>query len=248
MCHKRLGYSAAQYATTSVGGMFSMNNNTEPSYMHLTNSMSGLSIEATVSDCSATQCIIYRCLPTRCSPNNATQEDPLPLSNGPPTAGQYANGQRAKLPPRANFHVFASASSNDTARAVCTWWSQSDDYKYHNYTCLVSYATTKTSNWSSSNWSAIPPTSIAGGVTSPYQQTGEQQMPPELGPMSRQSGLMQSQSGPPQHPMHQQIGGHEQHGPPGMPPAFTGPGGAMTPQPVMPRYIPQQQPGYAMPQ
>ncbi|XP_067633866.1 annexin A7-like [Eurosta solidaginis] len=74
-------------------------------------------------------------------------------------------------------------------------------------------------------------------------------MPPQLGPMPRQSGLMQSQSDimPPQHRMHQQFGGHEQHGPPGMPPASTGPGGAMTPHPVIPRYIPQQQPGYAMP-
>ncbi|XP_067615876.1 calcium-binding protein P-like [Eurosta solidaginis] len=74
-------------------------------------------------------------------------------------------------------------------------------------------------------------------------------MPPQSGPMPGQSGLMQSQSGqmPSQHPMHQPFGGHGQHGPPGMQPASTGPGGAMTPHPVMPRYIPQHQPGYAMP-
>ncbi|XP_067633245.1 protein transport protein Sec24D-like [Eurosta solidaginis] len=107
---------------------------------------------------------------------------------------------------------------------------------------------TDTVDWSS-NWSATQPTSIAGCVTSPYQQTGEQQMPPQLGPMTRQSGLMQSPSGqiPPQHRMHQQFCVHEQHGPPGIPPASIAPGGAMTPHPVMPRYIPQQQPGYAMP-
>ncbi|XP_067613524.1 uncharacterized protein [Eurosta solidaginis] len=100
-------------------------------------------------------------------------------------------------------------------------------------------------NWSSYNWSATPPTSIAGGVTYPYQQAGEQQklqqqQQPQLGPMPRQSGLMQSQFGqtPPQHPMDQPFGGHEQHGSPGMPPASTGPGGAMITHPVMPRYIP----------